>query len=40
MEENKELCKQKIIETINKIEDTQILIYLDALINEIIEAGQ
>lgn len=40
MDELKEEYREKIIETINNIEDVRILIYLDTFIKEIIKAEQ
>lgn len=40
MDELKEEYREKIIETINNIEDVRILIYLDTFIKEKIKAEQ
>lgn len=38
MDDKKEEYKGKIIETINKIEDIETLIYLDTFIKEMVKA--
>ena len=40
MDDEKEECREKIIETVNNIKDIKILIYLDTFIKEIIKAEE